>query len=132
MNKVWKWILGIVIVLVVMAAVAGVIYLWQTHPAMAFAPRNVPFGPNHPGWNGPRRFADGYGPMMRHRGFGFPFLGGFILLGGLVKLAIFGALLYFAYWLGKRNARITLDPKPAAPVNQPDSTPKRGRKIAKN
>ncbi len=131
MSKVWKWILGIVILLMIVAAVVGVIYVLRTHPAVAFAPRNVPFRPNAP---------SGYGPIMHHRGFGFPFFGGFRLLGRLVELFIFAGSLYFAYWLGKRNARITLDPspgsgqrpKPAAPMNESDSTPKRGRKVAKS
>jgi hypothetical protein len=103
----------------------------MAHPAMmtfnpALRPHDMPFGPQ-----GPRVFQGGRGPMMVGRHF-FPFFGGFMLIGGLVKLVFFGALLYFAYWLGKRNARITLDPKPAAPSSGSDSTPKSGRKVAKS
>jgi len=55
-----------------------------------------------------------HGPMMRGRGFGH-----FFFPGGLVKLIFFGALLYGAYWLGKRNARVVFDPttNPPAPVS---------------
>ncbi len=138
MSKVWKWILGILIALVIVAAVAGVIFMARSHMAFAFAQRgNAPFSQEaRPGWNNQNMPYGGYGfrsgpgfgdrgwehgPMMMHRGFGFgfPFFGGFMLIGGLFKLAIFIGLLYFAYWLGKRNARITLDPKPAPASNEP-------------
>jgi hypothetical protein len=46
-----------------------------------------------------------------------PFGGGFALFGGLVRLAFFGLVLYGVYWLGRRNARIALDPKPVAHVD---------------
>ena len=134
MNKVWKWILGIVVVLVVIAALGGLVYVWLTHPAvMTFNPRNAPFGPRGMlfGPQGPHMFQGGRGPMMYGRHF-FPFFGAFMLIGGLIKLAFFGALLYFAYWLGRRNARIALDPKPAAPSSKSDSTPKPARKVAKS
>jgi hypothetical protein len=140
MGKVWKWILGIVIVLVVVAALAGLFFLWRSHPAMVFMPRSTPFHGQgfRPGWSRPDGFAGGPGPLPRHRF--LPFFGGLMLIAGLVKLAFFGALLYGAYWLGKRNARLTLDAapgprppsRPAAPAVEPDSTPKRGRKVAKS
>lgn len=96
MSKVWKWILGIVIVLVVLGAAAGVFLLVRSHPMLTFGPRygfrsNVPNGqnvpsapnqpttpngqgapnrPNTPGWYGPGMRGYGpMGPMMGERGF---------------------------------------------------------------
>lgn len=133
MSRVWKWILGIVIVLILAGAVVWAIDLWEAHSSKAFAFGYAPFGHNAPAWNAPRGFEGGHALWMRDRGYGFfPVFGGLKLLGGFIKLAVFGALLYFAYWLGRRNARIALDPGPAAPAVEPDSTPKRGRKIAKS
>jgi len=86
------------------------------------------------GWHGPMMqnhhgfgFDRFHGPMMQSRGFGH--LGGiFFFLGGLLKLAFFGALLYGAYWLGKRNARVVLDaatsPPAPAPIDESEAGPK--------
>jgi hypothetical protein len=138
MRKVWKWILGIVLVLVIVVAVAALGFVWQSHRMAVTSYRDAPFG------------NEGYGPMMQrgNEGWGQPsmtlapgasagvsdryggggersmmggrdshrFGGGFSLFGGLVKLALFVGLLYLAYWLGRRNARIAFDPKPAAPA----------------
>lgn len=118
MSKTWKWILGIVLVLVLVGAMFIIGYTWQTHMATNW---NMPF---HRDWNSPmqrewnQQVPDRWNhPMMYDRGF-VPF-GGFFLLGGLVKLALFFGLLYGAYWLGRRNARIVMDTAPAAPVNAP-------------
>src|SRR5258707_10740440 len=115
MKKIWKWILGIVIALVVIAAVAGVFLLARSHRMMSFMPRNSQFNqapnstavPNGPGGQTnpygpyrpmmPRGFGDqrgfdngtggfGYGPMMMDRGFGFsPFFFELSLFLGLAK-----------------------------------------------
>jgi len=122
MNKTWKWILGIVLVLVVLGALAMAGFFWQARVGIINA--NVPFdgrefGPMHRGdggWGYPMMQGDQHYRMMGGRGFP-PFDGGFFLLGGLARLAFFGLLLYFAYWLGRRNARIALDPKPVARVD---------------
>ena len=151
MKTLWKWIIGIVIVLVVVGAIAGVVLLVRTHPLMAFGPRfgyrfnppngqnlpNAPVNPDAPRgygwtWRGPMDGNHGGRlPIFGHRGFGFfpffPFFGGFFLFGGLIKLVIFGLLLYGAYRLGKRNARLVMDPKPAAPAPAPAG----GRRVAK-
>jgi hypothetical protein len=157
MKTFWKWIIGILIALVVVGAIVGVFFLVRTHPLMAFGPRfgyrlhppsgqnlpNAPYNPNMPRgygwtWRGPMAGGGrgGRPPMFGHRGFGFfpffPFFGGFFLLGGLIKLVIFGLLLYGAYWLGRRSARVVVDPKRAAPAIQPHETPRRGRKVARN
>lgn len=118
MSKTWKWILGIVLVLVIIGAMFAIGYMWQTRmttgsarvfdrdlnmPMMRQWERQDPGIRNH--------------PMMGVRGFA-PF-GGFFLLGGLVKWILFFGLLYGAYWLGRRNARLAIDPKPAARLEEP-------------
>lgn len=91
MKNFWKWILGIVIVLVVLfgLGVGARLLLANVLPAAA--------GDYH-----------GFMPMMGGRGvehfFGrMPFGGGFMRLGGLVPLLLLGLLVYGAYWLGKRK-----------------------------
>ena len=147
MNKTWKWILGIVFVLVLVGAMFAIGYGIQTHMALGWdGARSFDGAWQHPmtrgndGWtNQPRMWERNSGwshPMTYDRGFAPP--GGFFLLGGLVKLALFAGLLYFAYWLGRRNARIALDPRPAArvdasPVPEVDAAPaprKRARKAS--
>jgi hypothetical protein len=153
MKTVWKWVLGIlIVVLVIVAAMFGMRYLvskgYITMPAgmawrmdrrfgdqKSFQEFNNPhdgFGPgNGPMMNGRPDFG-GYGLMGRGRGFGH-FGMAFMFIGGLFRLVVFGALLYGAYWLGKRNARVTLDPTPAAQVVEPVDAPKpRTRKVAKS
>lgn len=149
MKIFWKWIIGVIIALaVIAAAMFGVRYLVSsgaiTLPAKAAAWHNNPemgrnFNDPHgfggqPGFEGQPGF---YGKGDHGRGFdggrghgrGF---GPFMFIGGLFRLAFFGALLYGAYWLGKRNAHVVYDPAPAAPVIQPaDEAPKRKpRKVA--
>lgn len=98
MKNIWKWILGILAVVLVLGAVSFAAYLWTSHSGFMMAR----------GWHD--------SPMMMGRGGFSPFFGPFAVLGGLVKLAFFGALLYGAYWLGKRNARVVLDSPPAVPA----------------
>lgn len=105
MSKTWKWILGILLALVLVGAMFAIGWMWQPHMATGWS-RAMPFDHN---WNNPMY------RMMDGRGFA-PF-GGFFLLGGLARLALFFGLLYGAYWLGRRNARITLDPAPATRVD---------------
>ena len=127
MSKTWKWILGIVLVLVVLGALGMAGFAWQTH--VGFVTTGVPFNgrefvPQQRGndWQRyPMMNNNQHYQMMSGRGFS-PFGGGFLLLGGLVKLAFFFGLLYFAYWLGRRNARIALDPKPVARVDASAAT----------
>ena len=122
MSKTWKWILGIVLVLVMIGGMFAMGFFWQSR---MISYGGIPRGDwdggrpmmTNPGWQHPMfDNRDGSHPMM---GGYTPFFGGFFLLGGLVKLALFFGLLYGAYWLGRRNARIALDPKPAAPVDVP-------------
>jgi hypothetical protein len=128
MKNIWKWILGILLVVLVVGALAAAAFMWRGYL------RSVSFRemPAQRGWgNGPMTRGDNFGrpmgPLMRV-GLGFrPFGGLFSMLGGVVRLAFFGALLYGAYWLGRRNARVVMEPRapgappPAAPA--PDTTP---------
>ena len=159
MKKIWKWILGIVLVLVVVGSVAAVAFLWRGRAFVVFGHGNVPQPrawsvPNGPrtyrfdgsrgpmtddrGWDSPMRrsFVGRYGHAMKGYGF-FPFFGGFMFLGWLLQLALFGLLLFGAYWLGKRNARnlpvapVVPASEPPAPAAEPNSVPEsRGRKVA--
>lgn len=137
MKTVWKWILAILVLILVVGAFGTAAYFWSTHRGLAFA-NNMP---SRQGWNGgPMMRGDGSqaGPMMRGYDFrwqsgpmmrGGRGFGGFFMLGGLgwlVRLAFFGLLLYGAYWLGRRNARVVVDPRTpaaAAPVSPAPPAP---------
>ncbi len=80
MSKVWKWILGIVIALVVIAAiVVGVVFVMRANPMFAFGPRyanrfNTPNGqtvPNAP--NSQTTPTNPNAPRGTRPGFGFGF-----------------------------------------------------------
>ncbi len=123
MKNIWKWVLGSILVLVVVGALAAIPFVW--HNSMATNARN-PMAPEanpQAPWNGgplrsgyadprgqpPGRFDGRRMPMMDNgrsfqRGF-VPFGPSFFFLGGLLRLiplAFFGLLLYGAYQLGKR------------------------------
>ncbi|MBI5933097.1 MAG: hypothetical protein HY867_05270 [Chloroflexi bacterium] len=129
MNKTLKWILGTLAILVLVGALFAVGFVWRSHMAGGWDEvRSFDGQWTHPmmrndwespmqrgGWDGPRQRGDWNYPMMASRRFS-PF-GGFFLFGGLVKFVLFAGLIYGAYWLGRRNARITLDPKPGASVD---------------
>jgi hypothetical protein len=135
MKTIWKWILGIVIVLVIIAVPLvlhyafgyqfgfGIQHAWvDRHAPIMNAPRTWE---NEQPWHG----FDGRG--IRPHGFGFmPFFGPLTFFIGLVKLAFFGLLLYGAYWLGRRNAHVVISPAPSDP--KPGQTPRPApRKVAK-
>jgi hypothetical protein len=132
MKKAWKWFLGILIVLLVVAALVAVPLAMHTYMASRVAvntqqqqqapqaPQGFNGGPmmghgNMPGFNNQGREPGGFdgrgGPMMgggfgrnSRRGFG-PFGFGMMFFGGLLRLiplALFGLLLYGVYQLGKR------------------------------
>ncbi len=158
MKKIWKWIIGIVVVLVIIAAVVGVVFLVRNTPNI-FAFRfgtapynpglnqpNVPNGGLAPGGpnGGMPRGGYGWRGFMMHRpgpffgrGFGpygmiMPFGWGFFLLAGLFRLLIPLAILVLVailfYQLGKRAGASTA--VPATP--DPAPSPARGRKVAKS
>ena len=119
MSKTWKWILGILVVVLLVAVLFSVGFMWQSHRVVGW---NMPFerswdSPMPRQWNQQVPGQWSHPMMMDQRGFS-PF-GGFFLLGGLLKFGVFIGLLYGAYWLGRRNARLAIDPKPAAPSIEP-------------
>jgi hypothetical protein len=96
MKTFWKWILGIVIVLVVLAGLGiGTRLLMVNYLPEA----RLGFGD-----------LDGFhGQMMRGRGFGLiggmmPFGGGFHMLGGFFPLLLLGLLFYGVYRLGRHGS----------------------------
>jgi len=128
MNKTWKWILGIVLVLVLIGAMFAIGFgssRMAGYSAYGRGGGNDGRQFNNPGGRYPMMGSGNEYPMMgggRDR-FGGGFFGPFALLGGLFKFALFAGLLYGVYWLGKRNARIALDPKPAAPAVPASAAP---------
>jgi len=115
MKKIWKWILGILIILVVVAGLVGLAFVMRNNmitanlrPGYGFQPQQG--GNAQPrGWNGPMmRGGDGWGrPMMGGRGFGFSHFGrtpfGFLFGGllGLIPLVLLVLVIYGAYRVGK-------------------------------
>jgi len=135
MKTYWKWILGILIVLAVLVAIPLGMHFLMNKGYISIPPMYAfHHGPTGPAFDKPFGFdgEDGARGFDNHRGWdhhghGFGFFGPLIFLGGLLKLAVFFGLLYGAYWLGKRNARLALDPAPVTPA----PAPKRSGKAAK-
>lgn len=134
MKNLWKWVLGIVLVLVLAAGLFGLGFFFSVRRAVGDMPRNVrvlqmqPGGPLY----GERMGLPRGGPMMMHdfgRGPG-PFMPGrmfFGMLGRLLPFAVLLLLLYGVYQLGKRHSTpvavpvAPTIPAPPAPVIHPCS-----------
>ncbi|RPH62380.1 MAG: hypothetical protein EHM81_02385 [Chloroflexi bacterium] len=142
MKKTWKWILGILIVLVVATLMATPFVLrsalgagfsanlparaWMRNPGADNLPRDFDGGPGlmPRNWqrNNPRSFGGDFGHMSPRMGGGFsrfggftPFGMGFFFLGGLLRLiplALLGLLGYGLYQMGKRAGARSI-PAPA-------------------
>jgi hypothetical protein len=118
MKKVWKWILGIIIVLVVLAVLFALAFMFHNGFGRSISFREFP---QSRVWNGPMMGGgDGWHrPGMGVRGF-MPFGMVFAFLGGLIPLALLGLLVYGAYRLGKKRANIAMAiPAAPAPVAAP-------------
>ncbi len=136
MKNFWKWFLGTILVLAVVAALLAVplvmrrIMLANFIPAQAQSNwRNIPTNPglNTPGGRG---YNDNFGPggmNSRHdfsrQGRFQPFFGGFLLLGSLFRmifpLGVFALFTYFVYQQGKQagmRATGAVPPAPPAPA----------------
>jgi len=113
MKKVWKWILGILIVLVVLAVLFALAFMFHNVLGRSISFRQFPQSRVR---NGPMMGSgDGWHrPGMGMRGF-MLFGMGFAFLGGLIPLALLGLLVYGAYRLGKKRANIAVT-APAAPA----------------
>lgn len=148
MKKTWKWIVGILLVLIVVGALVAVPltmrsymlanntnnpgYLgnnWNNGPMMGG--NNGWQHPQVPGMQGQFDNRSGAGRGFNHGfdrfsdryspfGFGFMLIGGFLRL---IPLALFGLLLFGVYQLGKRSGlRANLAPATIAP--QPTPAPR--------
>ncbi len=142
MSRTLKWILGIVGVLIILAIIAGAVFVWQNRAQLmasarpyAVQPRTQnqqPFPYGERGFNNGGRnpmFGFGMGPMMggrarfgRFGGFGL----GFFLLGGFFRLIIpllllVGVAILF-YQLGRRSGTRPVRQEAVAP-NPPPSNP---------
>ena len=138
MKKVWKWIIGIVVVLVILAVLVGGAFLLRSHmmnvagvattvtrPVPQLPGNRLPNTPNSGNnGNGVRRFPGmmpfGNGGMSRRGmymgGFGRmnPF-GGF--LGGLVSLGLLALIVLAIIWLVRSLQRpVMLATAPVVPV----------------
>jgi len=124
MKKIWKWILGIVLVLVLIVAVGSAWYFFAGHS------RGVAMMAEANGrgeWRMPMQQWRGAAPQFREpkmggRGF-FPY-GGFFFLGGLLRLIIpLGVLvlvIYLAYGAGKKAGMAVVTPT-SGPQSIPQS-----------
>ena len=127
MKNIWKWILGIFIILIVAVGLFGLGFVFVQHRQMMtnVAQSGVPHpqmerGSMRGGFPGGRMLPRN-GPMMGMRGMdrGGRFFPGsmlFGMFGRLIPLALLGLLLYGAYRLGKKqNAPVVVPVTPAAP-----------------
>ncbi len=145
MSRTLKWVLGILGVLVILAIIAGGVWVWQNHAQLMASVRPYAAQPNQPGSptgpnfpNGSRGFGFGgrnpnngfgfRGPMMGGRGrfmmFG-PFGMGLFFFGGLLRLfiplVILAVVAIIFYQLGKNagvRAAVRNAPAPVAPAEQ--------------
>ena len=147
MSKTWKWIVGIVVLLVVVAAMGFV--AWKAYGSphgfgyrSAYERAHPPMMEEFERWdrNG-SRFPDDrwHEPMMGgYDRFHSPMMGGygfvplpFLILGGLLRLVfplvVLALVAYFAYKKGKKDGALELQ---AAGPPAPAEAPKRGRKVA--
>ena len=139
MKKVWKWVIGIVIVLVVLAALVGGAFLLRNHfanivPIAGLNRPNVqvpgngngtnngtrgpwmrPFGNNNRGGRGMYMF----GPGMMGFGRRMPF-GGFFR--GLICLGFLALIVLGIFWLVRRLRKPAAVSAPVAQVAAPAAT----------
>ena len=136
MKTVWKWVIGIVIVLVIIAVLLGGAFLLRNHliSVVGVARMNRP-GVQVPGngtlppasnGNGTRRFpgmmpyGNGYWGGRGMMGFGrmMPFGGLFGLFGGLIALGVLVFIVLAIIWFVRALRQpVTLAPTPVAVVN---------------
>lgn len=105
MKNFWKWILGIVIVLVVFfgLGIGARLLMGNLYPAAAGD--GVLYGLHRPMMGG--RGFDSYGGMMS--------FGGGMTFGWLVPVLLVGALVYGAFYFGSRRAANQAPQTPAVP-----------------
>lgn len=147
MSKTVKWIVGIVVVVLILAALVAIPFAMRGYMLANGTSAALPnYGqgrnggpmmggnngwqhPQVPGYNdrnggrmgGRQEFNRGFGGRSPRFGFGFMFLSGILRL---IPLALFGLLLYGVYQLGKRSGKhvapVVVPAQAVAPVaNEP-------------
>jgi len=138
MKSIWKWILGIVAVLVLCAALGGLGFIFTRSYGfgLARAPIAAQSGPAN-GFNGDRWRMPmhrgfigpgGFGHMGMRGGYGFtPFGMGFTLLAGffrlLIPLALIALVALGGYALGRRSSTRAPAPASVPPPESPAAPP---------
>lgn len=125
MKNFWKWIIGIVVVLVIIGALVAIPLVMRSNMLAFRLQNNLPqsrgfyYGPmmrgdDGFGWMHPqmRGFNRGFGGRLGFFGFGFGLFG---LAFRLIPLVLLGLLLFGIYQLGKRSGQRSVMP-PAAPA----------------
>lgn len=125
MSRIWKWILGILGVLIIVGLIAGAVFMWRNHGVFAggrafeFSGPDRQWGGQMPGapngTEGYRRYhMQGWGGRMPMMGDGYgyaphaygPMGRGFMFFGGLfhllVPLGVLALVAYIFYQMGKR------------------------------
>lgn len=126
MKNIWKWILGVLVVLLVVSAIVAVPFILHNTFGADLAP-----GFDRQSWRMPMHDFGGRGfdrfgpPMMGGRGYsGFsPLFAGFMLLGGLLRLlvplGIVALIAWLAYQQGKKAAMKAHPAAAPAPASEP-------------
>ena len=133
----WKWVLGIALFVVLLAALVTAplairgYFMAQNGAPQSWRVLDAPDGWQHPGMSmhngrGFERFQGHPGMMYPSRGFmPLPFFSGFMLFGGLLRLVIPLAILagvgYFAYQQGKKAGMKSV--QAAVPATAAEETP---------
>jgi hypothetical protein len=124
MSKTWKWILGILAVLIIVALIATPIIIRSTVLANRSAGNLV----LPPAWDGPRSNGRAFQDWNRHpmmvvgrnvSPFGSLFMGFGMLLSLIVPAAILFAIIYGAVRLAIKNNATVLPQAVAPPVTHP-------------
>lgn len=148
MSRIWKWILGILGVLIVVGLITGAVFMWRNHSfyagarAFEYSAPDRQWGQQAPGapdgYGGFRRgHMDGWAgrmPMMddgyRYSPFAYGPMGtGFMLFGGLfhllLPLGVLALVAYIFYQMGKRAGMV------AGSGSMPDVESLPRRKVAR-
>jgi hypothetical protein len=153
MNTAWKWILGVLGVLIVVGLIAGAVFMWRT-PAFHMGARvyqpwafDGPASPDESGipqgYENYRRYhMDGWGGRMPMMGYGYgyspyafsPWGSGLMLVAGLFRLllplGILALVAYVFYQMGRR-AGLT-EGSSSTPRRMPDVESLPRRKVARS
>jgi hypothetical protein len=159
MSTVWKWVLGVVAVLVISGLiVAGFLFWWGRSPMLVNRLTGQPPAVGTPAPNAPQGqqqgrqfwFDQDRGYRRYHWGGGMPMMGGRVImrggafhpfggffggmLGGLfrlfIPLLILAIVAFIFYHIG-RSAGAASRSTPPAPPSSPPQTPLPARKVAK-